>query len=175
MAHTTEILGLLITLTALWHVVGFAFGLVYVRLSLLSLIGKIPYQPAWTNVLRNADVHLWLSGFALIGLGVWDKGFDMYMSNPKLWCKVTVVIVWMLSTQAMRYIGIAHLKRGNKKPMIYFSAINISCWIYGAFLGCAKPLGYGVVSYNYLIIGFVIIVALIIFSLQKICCAEFRV
>lgn len=172
MAYTNEILGFLITLAALWHVVGFAFGLVYVRLSLLSLLDKIPYQPAWTPVLRNADLHLWLSGFALIGLGIWDKGFDIYINNPKLWCKVTVVIVWMLSTQAMRFVGIAHLKQGNKKPMIHLSAINIICWIYGAFLGCAKALAYGVVPYSYFLIGFLIITSLIIFSLQKLCCTE---
>jgi hypothetical protein len=170
--YTSEIIGIFITLAALWHVMGFAFGLVYVRFSLLSLLGKIPYQREWRGVLRYADLHIWLSGFVLIGLGIWDKGFTAYIYNPKLWCKVTVVVIWMLSTQMMRFIGIRYLKQGNKQPMLHLSAINISCWIYGAFLGCAKPLGYGVMPYSYFQIGFLFVAVLCLFGLQKICCTE---
>jgi len=143
-----------ITLTALWHVLGFAFGLVYVRLSLLSLLGRMPYQPEWSRVLRHADKHLWLSGLALIALGLWHKGADAYLHNPKLWCKITVILFWMVSTQCMRHIGIAQLKRGNRTPMLHFSTINVSCWLYGAFLGVAKPLANGAVSYPLLLCGF---------------------
>jgi len=150
-----EFVGLLVTVAALWHVAGFAFGLVYVHFSLKSLLGIIPYEQRWTPIIKTADLHLWLSGFALIALGILQKGAEEYLLNPKLWCKITVVVIWMLSTQFMRYIGIHHLKNGNVKPMLHLSAINLSCWIYGAFLGCAKPLSYGVVSYLVFLMGFV--------------------
>ncbi len=77
-----EIIGFFITIAALWHVAGFAFGLVYVRCSLLSLLGRIPYSPGWSLVLRHADLHLWLSGLLLIGLGMWDKGLEIYLAKP---------------------------------------------------------------------------------------------
>ncbi len=149
-----EIIGFFITLAALWHLLGFAFGLVYVRSSFLSLLGRIPYNSSWSSILRHADLHLWLSGFTLIGLGILDKRFDIYIDNPKLWSKITVVIIWMVSTQLMRYIGIPSLINGNKTPMLHMSAINISCWIYGAFLGCASTLSYGVIPYTYFLLGF---------------------
>jgi len=163
-----EIIGLLITIAALWHVIGFAFGLVYVHFSLKSLFNFIQYDRKWSRILRTADLHLWLSGFALIALGLLQKGTGEYLSNPKLWCKITVVIVWFLSTQLMRRVGIQHLKNGNINPMMQLSAINLSCWIYGAFLGCAKPLAYGVVSYPTFFLGFAGVMILSFSSLYYI-------
>lgn len=154
MSDTNEWLGLLITLSAFWHVLGFAFGLVYIHFSLRSLFGVILYDRSWTKIIRSADLHLWLSGFALIGLGIWQKGLEVFIANPKLWCKVTVVVIWLISTVLMRRIGIPALKSGNKLPMLRLAAINISCWIYGAVLGCAKPLAFGVVSYPAFLAGF---------------------
>jgi len=165
---TKEIIGLLITLAALWHVIGFAFGLVYVNFSIKSLLNIIPYDRQWSRILRTADLHLWLSGFALIGLGFVQKGIGEYISNSKLLCKITVVVVWFLSTQLMRRVGIPHLKNGNINPMMQLSAINISCWIYGAFLGCAKPLAYGAVSYPVFLLGFAVLVAFSFFGLHYI-------
>lgn len=167
MTTPQQILGLLITLAAMWHVAGFGFGMVYVRLSLLSLLGKLPYDRHWTSILRNADVHLWLSGFALIGLGIWSKGLPAYTDNPKLWCKIVVILMWFLSTQLMRFIGVKHLRQGNKKPMLYFSATNISCWIYGAFLGCAKPLAYGAVPFSGFLAGFIALIIMVVTILHK--------
>lgn len=149
-----EIIGFLMTLAAFWHVLGFAFGLIYIHFSLKSLVGFIPYDKTWTRIIRSADLHLWLSGVALIGLGIWQKGWDVYLANPKLWCKVTVVMVWLLSTQAMRRYAVPRLKSGNPQPMLRLAAINIACWIYGAILGCAKPLAYGVWSYPEFLAGF---------------------
>ena len=93
----SEVIGFLITLSAFWHVLGFAFGLIYIHFSLKSLLGIIPYDKTWTHIIRSADVHLWLSGFALIGLGIWQKGFDAYLANPKLWCKVTTITALLSS------------------------------------------------------------------------------
>ncbi len=152
---SSEIIGLLVTIAAMWHVLGFAFGLVYINFSLKSLFNLMPYDRQWSGVIRSADLHLWLSGIVLIVLGLFQKGAGEYLSNPKLWCKVTVVVIWFLSTQLMRRVGIPSLKKGDDGPMMKLSAVNISCWIYGAFLGCAKPLAYGVVSYSGFIFGFI--------------------
>lgn len=168
MTDTKEIIGLLITLAALWHVIGFAFGLVYVNFSLKSLFNFIPYDRKWSRILRYSDLHLWLSGFALIALGLLQKGGQEYLSNPKLWCKITVIVVWFLSTQLMRRVGIPHLKNGDANHMMQLSAINVSCWIYGAFLGCAKPLAYGVVSYQNFLLGFAGMVTISFISLRYI-------
>lgn len=168
MTDTKEIMGLLITLAALWHVIGFAFGLVYVHFSLKSLFNFIPYDRQWSRIIRYSDLHLWLSGFALIALGLMQKGIQVYLSNPKLCAKVTVVVVWLLSTQLMRRIGVPHLQKGNLNPMIQLSSINISCWVYGAFLGCAKPLAYGVVSYPAFLLGFACVAVISFLSLRYI-------
>jgi hypothetical protein len=126
-----EILGLFITLSALWHVIAFAYGIVFIHFSLKSVFNIVPYNKEWSPVIRGADLHLWMSGLALIILGILDKGVDIYISNPKLWTKVTVVIVWMLSTLLMRKYAVPALKNGSNELMIKFSALNISCWIYG--------------------------------------------
>ena len=91
-----NILGLSISLAALWHVMGFAFGLVYVWQSTQSLLGRIAYDSRWSKILKNADYHLWISGAVLIVLGVLDKGSAIYFSNPKLLCKIMVVLFWVV-------------------------------------------------------------------------------
>jgi hypothetical protein len=163
-----EILGLFITLSALWHVIAFAYGIVFIHFSLKSVFNIVPYNKEWSPVIRGADLHLWMSGLALIILGILDKGVDIYISNPKLWTKVTVVIVWMLSTLLMRKYAVPALKNGSNELMIKFSALNISCWIYGAVLGCAKPLAYGAVSYPVFILGFILTVIACLFVLNLV-------
>ncbi len=163
-----KIIGLFVTIVAMWHVLGFAFGLVYINFSLRSLFNLIPYDRQWSKVIRSADLHLWISGSILIALGSLQKGTEEYLSNPKLWCKVTVVVIWFLSTQLMRRVGIPNLKKGDTGPMMKLSAINIGCWIYGAFLGCAKPLSDGVVSYSEFILGFICTIILSFLSLYYI-------
>lgn len=165
----SEMIGLFISLAAMWHVLGFAFGLVYVYFSLKSLFKLIPYERKWSHVIRGADLHLWLSGCALIGLGMLEKGMDAYLSNPKLWGKFTVIILWFLSTQSIRHVGMPYFRKGQINPMIQCSALNISCWLYGAFLGCAKPLSYGV-SYVQFLAGFIVVImvsSISLFMLKK--------
>lgn len=155
-----------ITIAALWHVAGFAFGLVFVWFSLQSLLGRVPYDRRWAPVIRSSDLHLWLSGFLLVALGALQKGVEVYFSNPKLWAKMTVIIVWMLSTQVMRRYGVPRLRAGDALPMLRLSALNVACWIYGAFLGCAKPLAYGVASYPQFLLGFAVTVIGVHIALQ---------
>lgn len=164
--NMSEVIGLLVTLAAVWHLIGFALGPVYIHFSIRSLLGLAPYDPSWARGIRTADLHLWLSGLTLIVLGIWQKGFELYLSNPKLWCKVTVVLVWLASTQAMRHYGLPRLARGDRRPMLRLSAVNIACWTYGVMLGCAKPLAYGVWSYPQFLSGFALTGALCFIGLK---------
>jgi hypothetical protein len=53
----------------------------------------------------------------------------------------------------MRYYAVAKLVAGFRTPMLLAAAVNVSCWIYGAFLGVAKPLANGVAPFTALMGG----------------------
>lgn len=164
---THTLIPTLLSLAAFWHVVGFAFGFVYVRFAFLSLFGNMPYDRENSRILRTADLHLWLSGLVLIGLGMLDQGAVLYLSNPKLWGKLTVVLVWMCSTQAMRHFGLPAWKQGRPELMFQCCVTNIACWMYGAMLGGAHMLADGVVSYAEFMFGFLCVLSLVYFWLRR--------
>lgn len=149
----------LLSFAVLWHIFAFAAGGVYVfhAYRVLFLGG---YNPSSVKVIRSADWQLWLSGFMIIGLGIALYGFDRYTANPKLWAKVIVITIWLISTQTIRQYAVAQMRTGYRTPMLLASAVNIACWVYGAFLGVAKPLGFGAVSFTMLMAGFDITIAL---------------
>jgi len=146
------VLNVLTTFAAFWHVLAFAAGGVYVFHAYFSLF-RGGYDSGWTRIIRAADGQLWLSGLAIIGLGIALSGFDRYMDNPKLWTKALLITVWFISTLTMRYYAVAKLVAGFRTPMLLAAAVNVSCWIYGAFLGVAKPLANGVVPFTALMGG----------------------
>lgn len=138
----------------LWHVLAFGAGAVFVYFSYRALFGVETYESRWGKIIRGADVHLWLSGFVIIGLGAAMAGIEPYFSNPKLWCKVVVIVLWFIVTQLMRYIAIPQLRQGKRELMLATSAISLSCWIYGAFLGGARAMAGGVVPFSHFLGGF---------------------
>jgi hypothetical protein len=148
------LLEILKTLAALWHTVAFAGGMVFVWQSYRALLGQVPHDFRSGRIIRKADIHLWLSGFAIIGLGILISGTDTYLDNPKLWAKVVLITVWLIATQAIRHYALPRLKAGQRVPMLTAAAISLSCWIYGAFLGVAQGLAYGVIPFEGLVSGF---------------------
>ena len=150
-------LEILKTICAVWHVVAFAFGGVYVVHSYRAILGLIKPAKFWKRMIRGADTHLWLSGFAVIAVGASVVGVSEYFANPKLWAKILVVTVWFISTQYMRRYAMFRFIRGFKTPMLAASSVNVSCWVYGAFLGCAKGLANGVMPFYAFVIGFIFI------------------
>jgi hypothetical protein len=142
-------LKLLIALAAFWHALAFAAGGVFVTLAFAALCG-LKYERWWTRVLCTADQQLWISGAALIGLGILSSGFQAYAANPKLWAKILVIAIWAISTQLLR----RSKKRGDKDGLLLACGINLACWMYGAFLGVAKPLAFGVVPFWAFVAGF---------------------
>ncbi len=147
------------TLVVFWHVMAFAFGGVYVVHSYRAALGYEPAQKFWSRILRQADIHLWLSGFAVIGVGIALKGFLDYMDNPKLWTKVIVITLWLATTQYMRHIGFVKLRSGRGRALYIACGIEMACWTYGALLGCAKGLAYGVIPFWVFLSGFILILA----------------
>ncbi|MGZ8271868.1 MAG: hypothetical protein ACXW1T_11605 [Methylophilus sp.] len=152
----------LLSIAALWHIFAFAAGGVYVFHAYRVLFYG-GYNPVGTKIIRTADWQLWLSGFTIIGLGILINGYDQYTSNPKLWAKLVIVTIWLFSTQAIRRYASPQLRAGNRIPMLLTSSLNVSCWIFGAFLGVAHSLGFGAVSFQTLIAGFDITLAFSLF------------
>lgn len=142
------------TFFVLWHVAAFALGGVYVWHSYRSLIGCVPYKNSWSKFIQKADIHLWLSGFAIIAVGLVLIGLSKYLSNPKLLTKVIVIVTWLASTRYIRRSALTRFNHGDTVPMYAACGINLACWFYGAFLGCAKGLAYGVVPLWIFITGF---------------------
>lgn len=149
------------TLAALWHTFAFAAGGVYVFHAYYVLF-RGGHNPSGVKVIRSADWQLWLSGFVIIGLGIALFGFDRYIANPKLLAKTLVITIWLISTQTIRRYAVVQLRSGYRIPMLITSSVNVACWIYGAFLGVAHSLAYGVVSFAVLLAGFDVVLALCI-------------
>ena len=157
----TPTLKILLSFVMLWHTFAFAAGGVYIFHAYRTLFWG-GHNPTGVKVIRSADWQLWLSGFMMIGLGVMIDGFDQYAANPKLWAKTLLIIIWLISTQTIRRYAVVKIRTGNRAPMLLASSVNVACWIYGAFLGVAKPLGFGVVSLSMWTVGFDITLALCI-------------
>lgn len=152
----TPFFRLLHAVAALWHVLAFAAGMVFVYFSYRTLFNLGAYDRIWGKIIRHADIHLWLSGFAMIAVGTALTGIQAYFANPKLWTKILVIMVWLITTQIMRRIAVPALKKGNRQLMLATSGISLGTWIYGAFLGGAKTLANGNASFAFLVGGFLL-------------------
>ena len=149
----TLTLKILLSLVVLWHTFAFAAGGVYI-FNAYHILFRGGHNPSGVKVIRSADWQLWLSGFMIIGLGIMVDGFDQYAANPKLWAKTLLIIIWLISTQTIRRYAVVKIRTGDRIPMLLASSVNVACWIYGAFLGVAKPLEFGVISFSMWTIGF---------------------
>lgn len=157
----TLTLKILLSLVVLWHTFAFAAGGVYV-FNAYHVLFRGGRNASGVKVIRSADWQLWLSGFMIIGLGIMIDGFAQYLANPKLWAKTLLIIIWLISTQTIRRYAVVKIRTGNRVPMLLASSVNVACWIYGAFLGVAKSLAFGVVSFGMWTVGFDITLALCI-------------
>lgn len=145
------------TLASLWHIIAFACGFLFVFQSYMALFGRVQYDRSHNSIIRHADRHLWLSGFAIIGIGLWINGPETYLSNPKLWTKVTLITIWAMSTETMRAYALPRFREGQRTPMLVAGTVSLACWIYGAFLGLAHGLAYGKAPLWALMSGYLIV------------------
>lgn len=158
--ETPLLFALVQSLTALWHVVAFAGGMFAIGFNYRSLLGLGAYETRWGRRIRQADRHLWLSGFAIIAIGMAASGLESYLANPKLWTKCIVIAVWLASSIVIRRVAAPRMIKGDRTPMLAACSVSLGCWIYGAFLGCAKPLAHGVARFPELLAGFALTLAL---------------
>lgn len=159
------------TLTSLWHIIAFACGFLFVFQSYLALFGRVQYDPSHNRIIRYADRHLWLSGFAIIAVGLYINGPETYLSNPKLWTKVTLITIWAISTETMRAYALPRFRDGQRTPMIIAGTVSLACWIYGAFLGLAHGLAYGKAPLWALMSGYLVVLlglSLLAFKLKSV-------
>jgi len=143
----------LFSIAVLWHIFAFAAGGVYVFHAYRVLFFG-GHNPAGLKIIRTADVHLWLSGFTVIALGIYINGVSTYFANPKLLAKLVLVVIWFFSTQLIRRYAVKRMREDIRAPMLLASSINVTCWVYGAFLGVAKPLVLNGYTFGQFLIGF---------------------
>lgn len=154
MPSAPDTLTLLKIAASFWHVAAFGVGVTFVVLAYRALFNWQPYDPSWNRILSRADLHLWLSGLAIITVGILSVGAEKYLSNPKLWTKVLVVAVWTLATLLMRARSGLWFRQGKRTRIAVLAGISLACWIYGAVLGVARDLAYGAVPFETLALGF---------------------
>jgi hypothetical protein len=147
----------LLTLFVFWHTLAFAAGGVNVAASYRGLFSG-RREPEWARIIRSAEWQLWVSGMAIITLGLVGGGWQVYLANPKLWAKLAVVTVWLGSTLVMRHVAVPRLRLGLRTPMLWTCSVSGACWLYGAFLGVAKPLAGGVVPLAVFLAGFAAVI-----------------
>ena len=150
------------SLVLLWHLFAFSVGAVYVWQSYRALLGPSDAEKFWSRIIRQADIHLWLSGFAVIAIGMALTPIGDYFADPKLWAKGIVVTTWLVSSQFLRRYALPRMQQGDRTAMLHACAVNLACWLYGAFLGVAKGLAAHAVPLSVFAGGFAAMILLCI-------------
>lgn len=148
---------LLATLAVLYHLIAFLGSAIGVFHALGRYRGLATPLQLVQPMIKWGELHLWISGILIIGLGVAMKGMP-YFDNPKLWVKVILIVVWSINAFLIRR---RTLPNTNTVRALQFG-LSLSALIYGTFLGVAKPLAYGFAPFWSLLAGYLICQALAI-------------
>ena len=138
-----------IALAALYHVLATAAAMMAVFHFARRLRGEESREPLWRALFSQAEKHLWLSGLALVLLGLYVTGPEKYLANPKLWTKVSLITLWGLNSLWIKRT----LHRASPARRDLMFGISIGALVYGTFLGVAKPLAYGVLPFAVFVAG----------------------
>ena len=138
-----------IALAALYHVLATAAAMMAVFHFARRLRGEESREPLWRALFSQAEKHLWLSGLALVLLGLYATGPEKYLANPKLWTKVSLITLWGLNSLWIKRT----LHRASPARRDLMFGISIGALLYGTFLGVAKPLAYGVLPFAVFVAG----------------------
>ncbi|UVJ46295.1 hypothetical protein NVV94_12605 [Pseudomonas sp. LS1212] len=93
---------------------------------------------------------LWVTGFAIIGIDLVDKGL-VYFENPKLQAKIAVVMLLTLNgfvlhsavLPAVQRVGsLLDLSVGMRTLAVFSGAFSAVSWFYAAMLGVGRPLAW---------------------------------
>lgn len=140
----------IVAISAFYHIMATVAAMMAVFHFSRILRGEESSHPLWRHVFNWGELHLWVSGIMLLGVGIYLTGFEKYLSNPKLWTKVSLVTLWLGNSLWIKKT-IQTASPGRRNLMF---GISVGCLLYGTFLGVAKPLAYGVLPFPYFLAGF---------------------
>lgn len=151
---------ILMTLAVFYHVLA-TVATIAGAFQLLGIsLGKNSFNPFWKQAVSLGELHLWISGILIVGLGLYMQGTE-YLMNPKLWAKVSLVAVWTANSLLLK----SRIRKTGLTKCVMFG-ISFGSLLYGTFLGVAKPLAKGVAPYEALLAGYFITLTLTVVSLH---------
>ncbi|MDO6386520.1 hypothetical protein [Uliginosibacterium sp. 31-12] len=154
----------IVALAAFYHLMATVAAMMAIFHFARVLRGEESSHPVWRYVFNWGEAHLWISGAILISVGIYLNGLSEYLNNPKLWTKVSLVLLWGLNSWGIRKtIQTASALR--RKLMFGISA---GCLLYGSFLGVAKPLAYGVLPFPWFLAGFLATIAACTYGVSRL-------
>lgn len=153
----------LVALAAFYHVMATVAAMMAVFHFARIVRGKENGHPLWRHLFTWGETHLWISGAILIGVGIYLSSLAEYLNNPKLWTKVSLVLLWGATSYAIRKT-IATASTARRNLMFGISSGSL---LYGTFLGVAKPLAYGVLPFPCFLAGFAATVALCTYGVSR--------
>lgn len=142
---------ILSTLCVFYHVLATVATIAGAYHLLCMALGRQTFGPVWKHALRNGELHLWISGVLIVGIGLYSNGWA-YLQNPKLWTKVCLIAVWGINSLLIK----AYLQKVSLDARSVFFGISLASLLYGTFLGVAKPLANGVVPFPALLLGYLL-------------------
>ncbi|NBA94283.1 hypothetical protein [Pseudomonas sp. R5(2019)] len=95
-------------------------------------------------------IVLWITGFAIVGIDVADKGL-VYFENPKIQAKIAIVALLTLNgfvlhaavLPAVQRVGsLLDLSVGMRTLALFSGAFSAVSWFYAAMLGVGRPLAW---------------------------------
>ncbi len=124
-------------------------------LELLFLRGRPLFPREKTGLIHTAHVilfslcTLWVSGLLLVVVGLFEN--PQYLTNEKLWAKVTVVCLLTLNGVFLHFYsfprfashqGLVGLSVSEQTLVMFSGAMSTSSWLFACFLGIARPLNF---------------------------------
>lgn len=154
----------IVAFAAFYHVIATLAAMMSVFHFARILRGDEDGHPLWRRTFNWGETHLWVSGAILIGVGIFQTGLFAYLDNPKLWTKVSLVLLWWLNSCAIkRWVRTAPAWRRN-----LMFGISTGSLLYGTLLGVSKPLAYGVLPFPWFAAGFVLTIALCSYAVSRL-------
>jgi len=152
-----------VTFAAFYHVMATVAAMMAVFHFSRILRGDENHHPVWRHIFTWGETHLWISGAILIGAGIYLSSFSEYLNNPKLWTKVSVVLVWATASYALKKAR--HTASTARRNLMF--GLSTGSLLYGTILGVAKPLAYGVLAFPWFLAGFAITITLCTYEAHR--------
>lgn len=155
---------LIVVLAAFYHVMATVAAMMAIFHFARALRGEENSHPFWRHVFNWGETHLWISGAILIGAGIYLSSLAEYLNNPKLWTKVSLVVLWAAASYAIRRSS--RSASATRRNLLF--GISSGSLLYGTFLGVAKPLAYGILPFPWFLAGFVATIVLCTLGVSRI-------